>query len=320
MNLPRTCVQKVIESMSTESPSDQPAFSDAGSRRAARRTGRVPRPLRIVVYGVLVAIVVLAIREFPREVARWYFAAALESVADGNSSQAIVHVNRAVDWDPQCSRHFGLRAQLNLAAGDIEASLADCDRAIENMPADWETYFTRTVVYQRLGRHAEAVRDWDAIVAEQRRQFEQRGLAVGERLAEALNGRAYSRALGQIDIQKGLGDIEEAFDMLGTEESSHMLDTRGYLRYLAGDMPQAREDMERAVELAEASAQLGLLRQAGSLSASQNLMPDVKTRHVLAVLYHHRGLIYEKLGKSEEARADLELAENLGYDPENGVW
>ena len=40
----------------------------------------------------------------------------------------------------------------------------------------------------------------------------------------------------------------------------------------------------------------------------------------LAVLYQHRGLIYEKLGRSDDAAEDFRRAQEYGYSPEDGVW
>jgi hypothetical protein len=40
----------------------------------------------------------------------------------------------------------------------------------------------------------------------------------------------------------------------------------------------------------------------------------------LSVLYHHRGLVYEKLNQLEKAVADYEQARRLGYNPDKGVW
>ena len=39
----------------------------------------------------------------------------------------------------------------------------------------------------------------------------------------------------------------------------------------------------------------------------------------LAVMYHHRGLVQEKLGNPQEAQEDLLRGANLGYDPAKGV-
>ena len=97
-----------------------------------------------------------------------------------------------------------------------------------------------------------------------------------------------------------------------------MLDTRGYLRYLAGeDLHGARDDLERAIDLAEASVRIDLPGQQATTSAHELESSEAND---LAVLYHHRGLIYEKLGRSDEAAVDLELARKLGYDPKQGVW
>jgi hypothetical protein len=50
------------------------------------------------------------------------------------------------------------------------------------------------------------------------------------------------------------------------------------------------------------------------------VMAMTQQRHNLAVIYHHRGLVYERIGKTRQAQADLERARQLGYDPEKGVW
>ena len=38
------------------------------------------------------------------------------------------------------------------------------------------------------------------------------------------------------------------------------------------------------------------------------------------MLYHHRGLVYEKLGQKERADEDLRRTDQYGYSPEDGIW
>ena len=63
------------------------------------------------------------------------------------------------------------------------------------------------------------------------------------------------------------------------------------------------KDMDRAVDLAESR-----------FNASK------EARESMAVIYHHRGLVFEKLGNQRQADEDFERAEKFGYDPENGVF
>ena len=255
----------------------------SGGVRAPRRTA-VRWPL--ILSGTLVAALLLSALAFPGEVARWYLAAALEAYTEGDVAAALSHVDRAIAWDPHSSR----------------------------------LYQFRTLVYQRLGRHADAVRDWNIIVEAVRKQHARHPEPTRYELAQSLNNRAYARALGQIEIDRGLADIQEAFEILGTEDVSYMLDTRGYLRHLAGADLQAKSDLQRAIQLAQSSATSGLGKAPDTLRPDGGLVLDGQTVRELAVLYHHRGLIHRRLGESREAEADLELAERLGYGPENGVW
>jgi tetratricopeptide (TPR) repeat protein len=140
----------------------------------------------------------------------------------------------------------------------------------------------------------------------------------------ALNYRAYARALANQDPEKGLDDMQQAFDLLKSDNDFAYLDTRGYLYYLAGDVDAALSDMERAVRLAESA--LARFRAGQTEQLEQGF--DVKLlrrqnelfEQNLAVLCHHRGLVYRALGREQEAADDLTRADELGYDPENGVW
>jgi hypothetical protein len=42
--------------------------------------------------------------------------------------------------------------------------------------------------------------------------------------------------------------------------------------------------------------------------------------HDLAVMYHHRGEVYEKLKDTTHAEADLHRSLELGFDPAKGVY
>jgi tetratricopeptide (TPR) repeat protein len=121
-----------------------------------------------------------------------------------------------------------------------------------------------------------------------------------------------------------LEDINRALDLLGPNDNSAFLDTRGYLHYLAGDDDAALRDMERAVRLEESDFRQ--FRRARPKQLEFGIDTKVLRRMTesreqnLAIMYHHRGLVYQKLGREQDAERDLTRADKLGYDPENGVW
>ena len=250
------------------------------------------RRRRLVVCFIMVGIAFIAAHEIPREVSRWYVAAAISANRDGDLVRAIRRTEQALAWDPSNTDLYWLRVRVN----------------------------------QRLRRHRQAIKDWDVLVQMARAGFEIEEIPTQKNrdgYAHCLNGRAYERALGQIEIDQGIADIELAFDILGREDDYAMLDTRGYLRFLANDLVAARADLELAVELAEMDFErLSVLRQSETARAAQHnsIARLMLVRETFPVLYHHRGHLYEKLGRSREAKADLDHAKELGYNPDKGVW
>jgi tetratricopeptide (TPR) repeat protein len=305
------------------SPAGPPASADSPWSAPPPQRARTGLR-RLLRYFLLAALCVLALRALPQEISRWYEAAAIEAELDEGLPRAIAQLDRAIAWAPHSTRLYRRRADIKFQAGQLAGCLEDCNRAIDEAPDDVAAYSLRAQTYQRMGRHGDAVEDWDYWVSKARQQYEQNP-TDRTRLdyANYLNGRAYARALGNFQIDQGLRDIELAFQVLGTKRYE-MLDTRGYLRLLAGDLPGAKSDMERAVDLAELDyrAELNNLEQWRKERVDQrafNLAQNVH-RQQLSILYQHRGLVYEALGRTDEAQADLKLAKELGYDPEKGIW
>jgi tetratricopeptide (TPR) repeat protein len=135
---------------------------------------------------------------------------------------------------------------------------------------------------------------------------------AGREIPTFLNQRAYIRALANLnkqDLEAGLRDVERAIELSrDNRENAAFIDTRGYLLYRLGRHDEALKDMERAIEL--------------MLSARDSafLPSDFKRfKESMAVMFYHRGVIYEALGRHEEAAVDLLEADRLGYDPDAGV-
>ncbi len=227
---------------------------------------------------LLVVLVTLAFYLTPREVANWYHAAALEVYLVGDSEAAIRYINRSIEWSPD----------------------------------KLDGYVTRSEIYQRLGRHKEAIRDQDRIVEIYR-------ASTNLPLDNALNNRAYYRALGEIELDEGLEDVQQAIQIVGDERAS-FLDTRGYLHYLLGNLDSAEIDLVRATELAEQDYDFAI-RKIDQIS-HVGLREKQRTQydHYLAVIYHHLGLLYQKQNRHEQADHYLGRGDALGYDPEQGIW
>ncbi len=303
--------------------STTPAFTPGEAPRPPRRSGQVGR--WIAVSGaVLLVLGPLVIMGLPPEIARWYRAAAEEASLDEDYESAIRKLDEALRWDPDDPLLLIARARMKLQLKDLSGSLEDTQRGIELQGDDFASgLMQRMLVQQRLGNHEAAIADATAIV-DLMEELASLSEAANPAYADALNARAYARALGEIDIDQALEDIEKAFELLGTEDNAAYLDTRGYLYYLADDIENALTDMERSVQLAEDDRSAIVMRR------DERIRNGVDERWVdrfeqsaeenLAVLYQHRGLVYEMLGREEEAAEDFRRAEEFGYSPEDGVW
>jgi tetratricopeptide (TPR) repeat protein len=246
----------------------------------------------------------------------------------GDLKGALADLERASRWAPEEPLIYEMRANLRLKTNDVEGSLADFDRLVQLSPTRLSAYLGRSVVYQRLDRYREAVDDLS------------KAISIEPGNPTPLNNRAYARALGRIELDAALVDIQKAIELVDQEiaaaeasqrdqriikrfvtrvngqEMAAYLDTRGYIHFLQGNYEPALEDLSRAIELS-----LEFQHQESSQllpGHRNNQLQDFE--HQLSVMYHHRGEVLEKLGRHEEAKDDLDQGDRLGYNPAEGVF
>jgi tetratricopeptide (TPR) repeat protein len=187
-----------------------------------------------------------------------------------------------------------------------------------------------------MGRHREALDDLNQAVKHR-----------AARDSELFNARAYGRALAGVELKEALADVEKAiqFDIadnrprfkaaasagrdenpIRVEDSANSanpnyLDTRGFILYLLGQHDQALEDINLAITRTETEQrrveQLGARPGVDKRLLAQALK---QYQDALAVMYHHRGQVREKLGESAQAKSDLKRGDQLGYNPAEGVF
>jgi tetratricopeptide (TPR) repeat protein len=245
----------------------------------------------------------------------------------GDFQGALADLERASRWSPEEPDIFEMRAKLKLKTNDIEGSLKDFDQLIHLDPRRREAYLGRSVVYQRLNRFREATDDLTKAIA----------MEPGD--MQALNNRAYVRALGGIELDAALADVQQALDKVEKEitdaqmsrrdrrkilgqvavykgHKAAYLDTRGYILFLQDKFEPALEDLSAAIELGLQWQDfvLSQIPPAHGASARRELNQE------LSVMYHHRGQVLEKLGRAEEAKVDLDQGNELGYNPAQGVF
>lgn len=298
----------------------QPNYDPAHGRLAGQKrpVRRIPWLTLLLISGVVLAV--YGYLEGPREIGRWYLAAAAEhwteaefaaargdpSRAAENREQAFDRLEEALRWSPEEPLWIAQRAQWLAAAGKHQEALEDCNLAIEKLGERTSLLGLRMTIYQQLGRHAEAVKDSERI--------NDLSKTSGNPLRpEALNNLAYAKAIGKIDLDTALKEINESLRI--GPENALFLDTRGFVRYQKGDYALALEDLQRACRNAEKE----LANMQKNLGSARKQSPDPRLLEInlmqhkrnLGVIFYHRALIHEKLGHAAAARADHNKVKEL---------
>jgi tetratricopeptide (TPR) repeat protein len=289
---------------------DDLKFRDDELRQRPQITIRTKRVvLLVLLLGIVVPVIFgpQIISAGRAAVVHWFTSRAEQKYLDGDYTGAIADVNWAIGWSQHARDLYFLRALCREKVDDLNGSLADWNQAIGLTTVSVELaefHASRSWVYVRLSRYPDAIDDATQAV----------------RLsptAENLNSRAYVRALANMELSDGLADINKAMTETG-ENNAEFLDTRGYLLHLLDQNEDALKDLTRAVKLTEETKMMLQMRQRFR-DHRELLLKLREINHGLAVMYHHRGLVNDKLGHKEDADQDLRHGDQLGYNPAQGV-
>ncbi|MDX1948058.1 MAG: hypothetical protein SFU86_21850 [Pirellulaceae bacterium] len=250
--------------------------------------------LFLVLVGPCVAVLA------PREVSQWYLAAANEDWKAGRHQQAEERWDKALAWtssETDKANIYFSRAAVHKEAKNYERALADLDRAKAIVPEFPPLLLERSVVLQHLGRHREAIAD--LLIVDRLSQISGRPTRP-----EALNALAYARAVGNLDLEAGLAQANEALQF--EPNSAMILDTRGFLLHRLGKEKEALADLETAVSDFERLAKKD---------------PSDPVKQGLAVMLYHRALVLQKLDRAAEAQRDLaRVKELIGREADAGLF
>jgi tetratricopeptide (TPR) repeat protein len=265
---------------------------------------------------VLLIVGPCAFRQAPLEVARWHEATAIKHREAGEKEAALESLERAMEWDADNPALLLKRASWHKADGLYDLALADVLRADALRPDEFSVLALRAELLQLLDRHAEAIDIWKAI--------DRLSIAGGSPPREtALNGLAYARAVGNLELEEGLTGVDQALELRPGE--ANILDTRGFLLYRLGKYDEALKDMEEAVKGVEQGYRMAQAVPPtmerivfySELSDGQK----AAARQATAVIRYHRALVYEKLGRHAAAKADRARAKVLiGREPDEKLF
>lgn len=292
-----------------------PIITGPGPRRQAGRRKRL-LVIAILLGAVVPAAIVPAILPAVREgVVRWSLEQAIRHEGRGALAEAIADLGRAMRWggravdaDPERkSRLLCWRAMLRMENRDLTAAVADADLAASIAPMNAQPHRIRALSAVIRG-------DADAALAAAQVAFD----LDGPNHPEALNHRAYIRALVGRDLEPALTDVEAALRGSG-DASPEYLDTRGFVLHLLGRQQEAIDDLNRAIDAAQTERRR-LATLLGHVDHDELAYRLRSADHGLAVMHHHRGLACRALGLAAQAEQDFEVAKKKGFDPDRGIF
>lgn len=193
-------------------------------------------------------------------------------LARNDASGAISDFNEAIRLDPADAENYRRRGDANLASGNMSAFLADYEHALKLAPNDPNLILARAwqqrnaghdsdaladaklargfippgslnaaqiaELYNELGQAVDAVAIYDAIIAAH---------PEDSQLGSLLNGRCWSRALANVELDKALSDCNRALKLSG--KSAAMLDSRALVEFRQRKFQQALADYDEALTL-----------------------------------------------------------------------
>jgi len=295
-------------------PADEPGTrGESRSRHARPAAGPRKRiVVAIALLGLVVpAFVAPAVMPLVREaVITWSLERAVGREARGQVSAAVAELGRAVDWCPDNAmlrcRLLCWRAMLRIENRDPRGALADAAAGLAAAPTSTQPHRVQALAHVMLDQADDAIAAAEAAVQ-----------AAGAGNPEALNHRAYIRALVGRDLPAALADIDTALG--GGDGAPELLDTRGFVLHLLGRHQEAIDQLNLAIDGA-VQQQRRLASLVGRADTDEVASRLRSLDHGLAVMHQHRGLACRAAGLEGQARQDLDIAAKKGFDPSRGIF
>lgn len=280
---------------------------------------------------LVVTVVLLAVAwEFPREIARWYGAAALEHELDGKLPAALRSVDRAIAWAESRSTWWRLKTEFLLEAGRPDEALRAAQRIFELEGESFTVLRLRATAYQALGEFEKAADQWERIA----KQWGSGDSPLGrldpdrrEQQASIQNALAYARALARIHLEEA--EQQALAAVKAVDDRRVRLAPRPYILLCAAASYSEFHQYSQALScLAAADRELRQLvhRYQSRATALRDLgaeayVDDVqKLRSMLIAANVERYRVYRQLELDEPAKELADVVARLNGDLDADGW
>lgn len=223
--------------------------------------------------------------------------------AQGEWASAISDYDAAIPLLPNKIAPYNERGVAHERNGDRDLALADYSKAIEVDPTNAVAYSNRALRLYKNGAIDLSLADLDEAIR------------LDPKSPIAHNGRGVALS-GKGEYQKAIVDFSEAISLNGFFGNAYA--NRGVAYTKTGEFDLAIRDLQAALRLndsAQFNRELAWTFLAAGRPADGLPFADLALRKDpnLAAAYDTRGMIYEALGRPQQARSDFERA--LALDP-----
>ena len=235
--------------------------------------------------------------------------------AVGDLSKAIADYNRALEINPEFILARYELCAIYTGQGEYRAAIEECDRIISINPDLAAASIRRGNACSALKDYQTAIQDYD------------RAINLNPNFVEAYFGRGAARH----NIGDNRGAVEDFSELIRLQPTENNYYNRGVIYYLLDDCDRAIRDLTQAIELNanfaaayynRSNARYDLGDERGA-TEDYNLALELESADIDPGDEHGfygRGLALSRMGKVDEARADLEEAARLCSDRQNTVF
>lgn len=240
----------------------------------------------------------LAPRDYPP---RW------RQVRDAKKSGALEPIlallQQEIDSDPEEAHHYVNRARFHVGVYDRRAAIKDLDRVIELEP-DIDTYLWRANLLFELGEYDRALADVELA----------RSMDPGSTRALELHARVHSEG-GKDDLALAL--VEERIEVAGKDKPDFLALKAEFLGR-AGRIEDALAAADAAVAASPGNATLlnnrcwlKAIHEVELDAALKDCTSAIELAQTPAAALDSRAMVYFRMGRLDEALADLDAANEL---------
>jgi tetratricopeptide (TPR) repeat protein len=207
-------------------PTDAEGFSRRGAAYAGRRE-----------FAPAIADLTRATTMAPTE-AKYLTQRGIVYLQNGQPFLAMSDLDQALKLKPDDTQALVTRAQLRVSGREMAGAIADLDAADKALPKEADARLQMGALYERAGAGAGAIAQYSLWI---------KAHPDDNRMAHALNGRCWVRALWNIEAEKALADCDGA--VRRDNKNASFYDSRGLAHVRRGENDQAIADYDAALAL-----------------------------------------------------------------------